>query len=303
MYFNFLKMDFLNFEYMYLILSFILCGYCDTSNKHRSFWEISIMRNRSRHLNIMFTEKTRSKIECGIQCTLPCKSFSYNHETFTCRGYDVMISDNASSVLEGGWRTYGVQATPTLPPTTETSAIGLDTTTQPVTESVSTEAETTLADTTVVATTTSTTTITTTTITTTTTTTIAAPSCVSCPVGYTCRISILFCYKYYPTRKARADAEAQCAGEGAELAIIDNVDKDNEIFSYINSISTTETFYWVQGRYFNNEWRYDDGTLVTYFRWAPGHPFKLDLLAFNQDNGFHGTTDQYNDVFFCEVKL
>ena len=61
---------------------------------------------------------------------------------------------------------------------------------------------------------------------------------VSCPVGYTCRISILFCYKYYPTRKARADAEAQCAGEGAELAIIDNVDKDNEIFSYISKSSS-----------------------------------------------------------------
>ena len=123
MYFNFLKMDFLNFEYMYLILSFILCGYCDTSNKHRSFWEISIMRNRSRHLNIMFTEKTRSKIECGIQCTLPCKSFSYNHETFTCRGYDVMISDNASSVLEGGWRTYGVQGNFTFNSDTETKQV------------------------------------------------------------------------------------------------------------------------------------------------------------------------------------
>lgn len=73
-------------------------------------------------------------------------------------------------------------ATPTLPPTTETTAIGLDITTQPVTESVSTEAETTLADTTVVATTTSTTTITTTTITTTTTTTIAAPSCKYRPI-------------------------------------------------------------------------------------------------------------------------
>ena len=123
MYFNFLKMDFLIFEYMYLILSFILCGYCDTSNKHRSFWEISIMRNRSRHLNIMFTEKTRSKIECGIQCTLPCKSFSYNHETFTCRGYDVMVSDNASSVLEGGWRTYGVQGNFTYNSDTETKQV------------------------------------------------------------------------------------------------------------------------------------------------------------------------------------
>ena len=68
--------------------------------------------------------------------------------------------------------------TPTLPPTIETTAIGLDTTTQPVTESVSTEADTTLADTTVVTTTTTSTTTTTTT----TTTTIAAPSCKYGPI-------------------------------------------------------------------------------------------------------------------------
>lgn len=72
---------------------------------------------------------------------------------------------------------------------------------------------------------------------------------------------------------------------------------------FLGTESITETFYWVQGKYLNNEWRYDDGSLITYFRWAPNHPFKNDLIAFNSGNGFHGTTDTYQDVFFCEIRL
>jgi hypothetical protein len=58
-----------------------------------------------------------------------------------------------------------------------------------------------------------------------------------CPLDYICRQSLLFCYKYYGTRKSRQDSESSCAGEGAKLAIIDNADKDNEILSYISTWS------------------------------------------------------------------
>lgn len=80
-------------------------GYCELSEKETNFREVKIMRDRHKSSNLIFTQKTRSKIHCGSRCVL-CQSFSYNPVTSTCHGYDVMITDTASSVPSGGWRSY-----------------------------------------------------------------------------------------------------------------------------------------------------------------------------------------------------
>ncbi|XP_061187969.1 aggrecan core protein-like [Saccostrea echinata] len=261
-------------------------GFCKISGKENLYREVTVMRDKQRSSNIIFTERKSSKIHCGIQCGVSmCQSFSYNSITRTCCGYDVTITDTTSTVLESGWRTYN-------------NITAHSTITEPVTPPLTTNTPTTTTSEAHI-TEPPTTTITTTTI----ASTVQQPSCTSCPSDYTCKLGLVFCYKYFGTRKSRVDAESSCASEGAELVIIDNADKDNEILSYINTNSITELFYWVQGSYVGSQWQYNDGTQITYFRWAPSHPYKYDLLAFNKDNGFHGTTNTYDDVYFCEVKL
>eukprot|EP00105_Crassostrea_gigas_P015407 XP_011432395.1 PREDICTED: uncharacterized protein LOC105331769 [Crassostrea gigas] len=297
-------------EYLYFFI--FLVGYCETLSETYLYREVLIMRGRYKTSNISFAEQTRSKIQCGIQCTSVCQSFSYHKATSTCRGYDVIISDAMSSVLEGGWKTYNIDRTGSPPETspysstvsTTTTTVPSTTTTTPRTTTLTTAPPITTTEPQTTEITTALSTVeTTTTAPPTTTATTAAPSCLACPSDYICKLSILFCYKYYPTRKYRENSELDCSNDGGMLAIIDNVDKDNEILNYISTESISETFYWVQGKYLNNEWRYDDGSLMTYFRWAPNHPFKNDLIAFNSGNGFHGTENTYQDVFFCEIRL
>lgn len=98
----------------YLLFFIFLVGYCETLTETYMYREVLIMRDRCKPSNISFTEKTRSKIHCGIHCTSTCQSFSYHTATSTCRGYDVIISDAMSSVLEGGWKTYNIVRTGTL---------------------------------------------------------------------------------------------------------------------------------------------------------------------------------------------
>ncbi|XP_062567313.1 C-type lectin domain family 4 member M-like [Saccostrea cucullata] len=276
-------------------------GFCKISERDSLYRELSVMRDKHRISNIIFTEKKNSKIHCGIQCGLfMCQSFSFNSKMGTCCGYDVTITDTTSTILEIGWKTYNnITAYSTI---TEPVTLPL-TTVLPTTTSVAHTTEQLTTSVAHMSTEPPTTTVTTTTTTTTIASTVPQPSCTSCPSGYTCKLGLVFCYKYFGTRKSRVDAESSCASEGAELVIIDNADKDNEILSYISTNSITETFYWIQGSYVGGQWEYNDGTPITYFRWAPNHPLKDDLLAFNKDNGFHGTTNTYDDVYFCEVKL
>lgn len=96
-------------EYLYFFI--FLVGYCETLSETYLYREVLIMRDRYKTSNISLVEQTRSKIQCGIQCTSVCQSFSYHKATSICRGYDVIISDAVSSVLEGGWKTYNIDRT------------------------------------------------------------------------------------------------------------------------------------------------------------------------------------------------
>lgn len=107
--FYFRKMSISKCEYLYFFI--FLVGYCETLSETYLYREVLLMRDRYKTSNISFVEQTRSKIQCGIQSTSVCQSFSYHKATSTCRGYDVIISDAMSSVLEGGWKTYNIDRT------------------------------------------------------------------------------------------------------------------------------------------------------------------------------------------------
>lgn len=107
--FIFRKMSISKCEYLYFFI--FLVGYCETLSETYLYREVLLMRDRYKTSNISFVEQTRSKIQCGIQSTSVCQSFSYHKATSTCRGYDVIISDAVSSVLEGGWKTYNIDRT------------------------------------------------------------------------------------------------------------------------------------------------------------------------------------------------
>jgi len=81
------------------------------------------------------------------------------------------------------------------------------------------------------------------------------------------------CFKAFSTPKSWRDAEAKCVSEGGHLAKIMNRQQQSTVLSLLDH-QPWGIKLWIGGTEAAKagEWRWTDGTLMTYTSWAPGMP-------------------------------
>ncbi|XP_066270603.1 perlucin-like isoform X2 [Branchiostoma lanceolatum] len=106
-------------------------------------------------------------------------------------------------------------------------------------------------------------------------------------------------YKLHTVKRTYEVAQKACEAKGAHLADVKTKDLHNFLVKRIKK----KADYWIGAKYINaeGEWKWSDGTAVTYTNWYPGQP---NNLRGNQDCGLMWHRDQgyrWNDDF-CNKK-
>lgn len=84
---------------------------------------------------------------------------------------------------------------------------------------------------------------------------------------------IPLCYKYYPTELDTLSSIETCAASSGHLLRIRSLSTINWIAQYLKDISAANDVT-IDGNdtAVRNDWRYSDGSAVTYIKWAPAEP-------------------------------
>ncbi|XP_063399445.1 galactose-specific lectin nattectin-like [Mytilus trossulus] len=131
--------------------------------------------------------------------------------------------------------------------------------------------------------------------------------------GYVYSELIQCCYKIhgYDTSLQYADYEAKCGIEGAELMRIDSEEKQLFVGLFLDYFDVTN---WIlfQGSHLIAEehWRYNDGSIFTYFNWYSGQPDSSGTAGQTEvigmmkiyDYKWHDLWLNYKGAFLCEKR-
>ncbi|VDI05980.1 Hypothetical predicted protein [Mytilus galloprovincialis] len=132
--------------------------------------------------------------------------------------------------------------------------------------------------------------------------------------GYVYNEMIQSCYKIHGlnTSLQYADYEEKCGLEGAELMRIDSEEKQLVIVTFLDHFDVTN---WIlfQGSHLIAEehWRYNDGSIFTYFNWhssqpdSTGKPGQKEVVGMKKKYGYkwHDLWLSHKSAFLCEKRI
>ncbi|XP_067654000.1 uncharacterized protein [Haliotis asinina] len=105
------------------------------------------------------------------------------------------------------------------------------------------------------------------------------------------------CYLFVNSSHTWHEGDVLCKQLGAKLMSINNKTEDDFITNYLNTLSGSPQpdGYWVGGYYdkSTSEWRWQDGTRMTYVRWGPHQP--VSYVNYNVNLFNPGVSAEYHN--------
>ncbi|XP_063399501.1 low affinity immunoglobulin epsilon Fc receptor-like [Mytilus trossulus] len=136
-----------------------------------------------------------------------------------------------------------------------------------------------------------------------------------CPdvTGYVFSKAFNSCYKVhvYDTTLRYNNYSQICESEGGELMKIDTDEKQQHIVIFLDQYDISNWIYF-QGTHLLSEptWRYDDGSVISYFNWHPSQPDSTtsdtsEYLCMRKSDQYqwHNCWKAMVGAFICEIQL
>ncbi|CAC5388380.1 CHODL [Mytilus coruscus] len=136
-----------------------------------------------------------------------------------------------------------------------------------------------------------------------------------CPeaIGYVFSKAFNSCYKVhlYNTTLVYSDYSQLCESEGGELMKIGSQEKQKHIVNHLGQLDISDWIFF-QGMHLLSEtpWRYNDGSVISYFNWHPTQPDPtaqkpLEYLCMKQfyQYQWHDCWGTMKGAFICEIYI
>ncbi|XP_060075758.1 alpha-N-acetylgalactosamine-specific lectin-like [Ylistrum balloti] len=130
-----------------------------------------------------------------------------------------------------------------------------------------------------------------------------------CPVdrGYIYNQNLDWCYRLVTEEQRKpVDAMDFCRLDGGQMIRVNSIEKQQHITDFLRSReSNTSTVVWIGGRSENkdNNFVYEDGTILTFTYWDNHSPDGKSYIRMQQDSNYHwrNGSGKLARIFLCEI--